>query len=1018
MGLLNQQPQRKAGLLQREQPTPVPVAPTPPEATTMGIVKNTIKGLPQAAKDVGNKIKDFLIPGRGFSDAEITGATSTLKEKALAIPKIGAEIVGGMSALGTKALQSIPGLPQPKIDPTLRNKLEDFAKPKTAGEAQSMRIADIVSLGFGGGMKNVGKAAKIISATEDVAVISRELKGAGLSDEVIKDLSPKMVAVKDPVAVNKMIQEASATKQAGLFAKAEATPPVAPVRQTEPPSLQQAVPENPPTVPNPVKSSLADDTTKMANSQLNFGHLNISDEGKALLSKTIDEVKPLIEKSVGKVLSNKEAIELAEKSSQLFKSPKLRQDTLEWEAKMLNTRQRLAEMAKSETVDREFIDTLLAVKTQGADLGRKLQSLSIDADPRNISAKQAMIDAVLKVNENVDEILGAAQGVDFNDLNQATEFYRKFIKPRAMDWVDLVRYNSMLSSPKTHIINTFSNALNTTTIAPVEKMLVGGLDFFGSKITGNPRQAFALEGVHFTLGYLNQVKEAATRFVDVMRGRRAYTNLDVKHIPIATKGIKGGIVKTLSYPMRLLEATDQFFMALTEGAEAGALQYRASKGVKVGNIETLAKEKAAYRVFRQELHVDEQGYVLDGLDTVTAFIESLRNSNNPLVAIPAKFTVPFIRTPTNIFKQGLEYSPVGFTTMVGAKNKTEQMAKAMIGSAVFAGAATMLTSGRLSWAEPVNADDKAAYRAAGKQPYSIKVGDKWLSYQKLPPAIAFPFALVSAIDDAQKNKALDDNTVDMILSTVAKYGQFLSDQSYAKSIGDFLAEVRGEKGGVERIASNYVQQLIPFRAMGGWLARLTDEVQRKPDTAASTIDQQIQYMMMNIPGLTQKVPARTGPNGMPILQQHRVRNAFSPIQTSTETPFAGQYDEVQKIKGINKQSKAQSDQKKDLALTTYEQMKAMPKAEAKVRFDEIANSDPILARKITELVKDEQRGLTYQDKKVLEMGVENKSRAQYIAGQFNSLQTKEEKAKLWQEYVDKKIITAEVSAQMKEFLTK
>lgn len=930
MGLLEQRRQRLAAV------KPAQPLPTPQAVTTMGIIKNTITGLPQAAREVGAKIKDFLLSGRGFTDAAIGAAKPGVKDAALALPKLGAEIVGGVSggvsALGTKALQSIPGLPQPKASTKLTDTLNNFAQPKSAEEAQAMRILDVATMGLGGGLKNVGKAAKVIAATEDAAVIARELKATGMANDMIQRVAPKLVKVKDPIAVSKVITTVQTPTPKGISVP-EKSVPTSPRTKGVPPQVS----------PDPVSSSYAKDTATMANSKLNLEHLNISKEGKALLEQTVDEIKPLIEKSVGRVLTNKEALREAEKASTVFKHPKLRDDTLEWEAKMIRTRQKLAQAAETGTVDKEFIDTLLAVKTQGADIGRKLQSLSVLADPKTASSKQTVLEAVLKVNDNVDEILKAAEGVDFNDLNQATEFYRKFIKPRASDWVDLIRYNSMLSSPKTHIINTFSNALNTTLVAPLEKTLVGGLDFFGSKITGGARAAYAGEGASYAEGYLRNTSEAVRRFVDVMRGRQAYTNLDIKHIPISTKGAKGHLVRTLSYPMRLLEATDQFFMALTEGAEAGALEYRASKGVKVGNIETKAKEKAAYRLFRSELHTDEQGKMLNALDTVTAWIESLRNSDNLYVSIPAKFTVPFIRTPTNIFKQGIEYSPLGVLTLHGAKNKTEQIAKAMIGSAVFAGASAMLTSDRLSWGEPTNPDDKAAYRKAGKQPYSIKVGDKWLSYQKLPPPIAFPFALVAGIADAQKNKKMDDTTVDMVLSAVAKYGRFLSDQSYAKAIGDFLANVRGDEGGVSRIAANYTQQLIPFRAMGGWLARLTDEVQRKPDAAASFIDQQVQYMMMNIPGLTNNVPARLGPDGQPIKQQHRLFNAFSPIQGSTETPFAKKYDGMVEMRKIKKDITDTNAKKRDAFMGTYEEIQKLAadgKAdEAKARVDALTDDE-------------------------------------------------------------------------------
>lgn len=617
-------------------------------------------------------------------------------------------------------------------------------------------------------------------------------------------------------------------------------------------------------------------------SGVNVDNLKISEEGKGLVNQTVDEIKPQIEKNVGQKLSNSEALALAESSSKTLKRAVDREATLEWEAAMLRARQKLAAAAESGKVDKDFVDALLTVKTQGTDIARKLQSLSIEAEAKDITGKQAILEAVLKVTDDADAVVKAAQGVDFTDLNQATDFYRKFVKPKAGEWIDLIRYNSMLSSPLTHIVNTFSNAINTTIVPVIEKLVAGGVDLVRGALTGTARTQFSGEALAYIKAYLSESKKAFGNFSDVLAGKRAFTNLDVRNIPIANKGTKGKIVKALSVPLKLLEASDQLFSGMTQGGELGALKYRAGKGVKVRTPEMEAIDKAAYRVYRQGLNAETQGPLLDAIDQFTSKVQSLRNSPNPIVSTAAKFTVPFLQTPMNIFKQGIEYSPAGIGTVFGAKNKVEQIAKAAIGSSVFAGAATMLSSGRLSWAEPINASQKAEFREQGKQPYSIKIGNRWYSYQKLPPPLAFPFALVAAIDDTMKNKKMDDDTVDLVLTAVSKYGQFLADQSYVKSVGDLLTAFKGGEASISQLISNYPQQLVPYRALSGWVARLMDDTQRKVDNKASFIDKQVQLLMMNVPGLSQNVPARVGPTGEPIKNKDRIINALSPIRTTEE----------------------------------------------------------------------------------------------------------------------------------------
>jgi hypothetical protein len=200
------------------------------------------------------------------------------------------------------------------------------------------------------------------------------------------------------------------------------------------------------------------------------------------------------------------------------------------------------------------------------------------------------VSAVLDVTKNIDEVLKRAEGVDFNDFNQASAFYRSFVGPRAEEWLDLLRYNSMLSSPTTHIVNTFSNIINSGIVAPVEKAVTGGLDFLSSVITGKEHKYFAGErGAHLS-GYFSNIRTGFTRFAEAVSGERPVTNLDLRNIPVATTGAKGAVAKTLAYPMRLLEAADQFFVALTQGGERASLSYRASKGVNVTLPEIQALE--------------------------------------------------------------------------------------------------------------------------------------------------------------------------------------------------------------------------------------------------------------------------------------------------------------------------------------------------------------------------------------------------------------------------------------------
>lgn len=693
--------------------------------------------------------------------------------------------------------------------------------------------------------------------------------------------------------------------------------------------------------------------------EINLNHLNIDDTAKQITNEAIESIKPKIETKIGSTLSNKEVKELADHSSNILKNAVGREQTKQWESAMLNTRERLSQAAKEGTVTKEFLDDLLTIKSHATDIGRKLQSLNIKADPANITSKETIVDAVYNAGAKADEILKASEGVDFNNHAQASEFYRKFVKPKTSEWVDLLRYNSMLSSPNTHINNAFGNLLNSTLVAPVEKALTGGLDFLSSNLTGKERKYFAGEGGAYLKGYFSNVKEAAQKFSDVLSGKQGATNLDVRNIPLANKGVKGAVYKTLSYPMKMLEASDQFFTTLVKNAEKSALEYKGKKGVNVKNIDLLANDAADYRLFRQGLRDEKQGVVLDAIDRFTGVVDTLRNSDNPLVATIAKYTVPFVKTPMNIFKQGIEYSPAGFFTMIKSskkgniltKNATEQLSKAILGSSVFAGAGLLAVNNKLTWGEPTDEKSKQLWRQAGKQPYSIKMGDKWVSFQKLPPALAFPFAMVAGINDAKKNKKIDDGTAEVVLSSIAKLGQFLSDQTYAKSIGDILSAAKGGEAGIARAISNYPQQFIPYRALQGWFARLLDDTQRKVDNKADFVEKQMQLLMTQIPGLSKKVPARLDTEGTPIKTPDNISNAFSPVKISTEnkefSDFLNNYEKYSKQIKDNQTIKQQETEKlKPFYEEVQQVLNSKGREAAKEMIDKLSDEDYEIYKKL------------------------------------------------------------------------
>ena len=133
-------------------------------------------------------------------------------------------------------------------------------------------------------------------------------------------------------------------------------------------------------------------------------------------------------------------------------------------------------------------------------------------------------------------------------------------------------------------------------------------------------------------------------------------------------------------------------------------------------------------------------------------------------------------------------------TIPGAKDKTEQAAKVAVGSLVFAGASWLAANNLTTWAAPTSEKEKNEFYAAGLQPYSVRIGDTWVSYSKIGP-LAYPLAMAAALHYFTKESpnALSDSEMDKVVDALTGLMRFFSDQSYMQGLGDLVSFARGEK---------------------------------------------------------------------------------------------------------------------------------------------------------------------------------------------------------------------------------
>lgn len=616
------------------------------------------------------------------------------------------------------------------------------------------------------------------------------------------------------------------------------------------------------------------DALKPIPTKINTDKLNISGKGKARVNKLVESVKPELEKLRGGRLTNEEVVQAAKQSSVLTKVV-TREQTEKTIAALTKARQAVAAGAEGKGITEDFINNLRVVSSQGTDIARKLQSFNIGADPELSSVKQEVVQKMLDLGVKTDKIIKASKGVNFNNQKEVTAFFRQFVKPSIGEILTEYRYNNLLSSPKTHIVNAFSNLIQGGVLAPATKLYSGAIDPIASALTGKPRQHYIAEVPAYYKGAFASLGEAITGFKNALQGNTFIERPDVARLSTNKLG-------PLSNVSRALEAGDIFFRTIIKAGEKEALATRYAKlgkDIAPEVIESEAAKKAAYYIFRGPVDPSNQtgqGAALSYIDKFTSAIYQLRR-------VPGVgWFVPFIQTPMNIVKQGLEYNPLGVVTLKGAADPTEQIAKSLIGSTVFAGAGWLALNGRTTWSAPIDPTLKAEFYASGRQPYSVKIGDNWVSYSRIGP-LAYPLALAAAIkyEETDNPKALSTGQVEKIINILKDQGKFFSDQSYVQGIGDLVKTVQGEQGfNVGTNLANLGGQVLPLSSLQRWVAQLVDPVYRKAEDIP-------QAFAKNIPFLSKSVPAYTDPNGQPSTRNYPILNSVSPLQITknTDNPY-------------------------------------------------------------------------------------------------------------------------------------
>jgi hypothetical protein len=422
---------------------------------------------------------------------------------------------------------------------------------------------------------------------------------------------------------------------------------------------------------------------------------------------------------------------------------------------------------------------------------------------------------------------------------------------KTMDAIQEVWVNGLLSLPTTHVVNTSSN-----TLVALQQIYERKAAEIISGVTGGgvaPGEAAAM-----TYGYTEAQKDAfrlAWRAIKTGETGLSLNKIDLprqgalsaRNFNLDETGALGGSVdflgKAFRVPGRLLGAEDEYFktigyraelhaqsvrQAFSEGFRGDDLAQRAAQIVAdpSDSIRIAAADQALYQTFNSQ--VGRFGRA----------VMNLRGGESPLNPMP--YILPFVRTPVNIARYGFERSP--FAPLVGqwradiaagGARADLAIARMATGTAVMATALDYADSKLISGRGPKDPGERDANIRQEWLPYAVKVGDKWISYNRTDP-LGMSLGLAADIADTIRHGEMQEDEIDKMQEVmamgIAAISQVTINKTYLRGMAEFVNMMQDPTRYSERYIQNLGSSFLPFTALAGGIERAIDPTVRETNS--------------------------------------------------------------------------------------------------------------------------------------------------------------------------------------------
>lgn len=504
------------------------------------------------------------------------------------------------------------------------------------------------------------------------------------------------------------------------------------------------------------------------------------------------------------------------------------------------------------------------------------QSVALDAMLKKMQGDldRGKSGVFLKVPDNLRENLLKAKGQEQVDAAM-NEIYQSLADQLPTKWADkwnAWRYLSMLGNPRTHIRNIAGNAF----FAPA----VGTKNIIGSVIEAGTDAVLRLTGkngiertktirgtIPLTGGKIRTFAiDDFANVQDIIKGGGKMNPSDIireKQTVFKIKPLES--LRKMNF--NALEAEDGIF--LKHNYVRSLTQYLQVNKVNMDsfNPENSKSDSLLLKKAREYAINEAQKATYRDFSRVAQAISSASRNAGSAANILIEGVLPFKKTPINVLKRGIEYSPVGLLESltigtnklakgeINANEFIDKISAGLTGTGISLIGMLLYQSGLLVGGSG-NDKDERFKDSLGAQSYAITIGNKsytidWLAPSSMPLFVGAEIQKIADDFDGINGRVIYDSLMNI--------AEPMTKMSMLDGINNSISSVRYGENPLSDLAANavisYVGQAVP--TLFGQIARTVDDTARttyvdKNGSLPDSFQRALQKNQNKIPVLSKK----------------------------------------------------------------------------------------------------------------------------------------------------------------------